>query len=98
MVAHPFHEMPPIAPGDPEPTQLFTCATEPCAEETGSRRVGDRGSRHDHGHEEPQRIHPQMAFTPFDVLAFVIAAFASELGGLDTLTVDAACWRTRVRR
>ena len=31
-----------------------------------------------------------MALAPFDVFAFVIAAFASECSGLDTLAVDAA--------
>jgi len=90
MVAHPCHQRPPIAPLDPEPPQLFTGTAEPCEEKTGSSRVGDRGSRDAHGHQEPQRINQQMAFAPFDVFAVVVAAFASEFCRLDALAVDAA--------
>ena len=90
MVAHPCHQLPPVAPIDPEQPQLFTGIAEPGEEETGASRVRDRGRRDEHGHQESQRINQQMAFAPFDVFAFVIAAFASEFRRLDALAVDAA--------
>src|SRR5215813_10794274 len=96
MVAHPFHQLPPVAPIDPEQPQLFTGTAAPGEEETGASRVRDRGRRDEHGHQESQRINQQMALTPFDVFAFVVAAFASEFRGLDALAVDAARRRVLV--
>ena len=90
MVAHPFHQLPPVAPIDPEQPQLFTGTAAPGEEETGASRVRDGGRRDEHSHQEAQRINQQMAFAPFDVFAFVLAAFASEFRGLDALAVDAA--------
>src|SRR6185503_3762306 len=90
MVAHPIHQLPPIAPIDPEQPQLFTGTAELGEEETGASRVRDGGCRANHGHQESQCINQQMACAPFDVFAFVVAAFASEVCGLDALAVDAA--------
>ena len=90
MLGDPFHQLPSIRTINPDQPQLFTGATESCAEETGSSRIGDRSSCDDHGHQEPQGIDQQMAFTPFDVFAFVVAALPSQFRGLDALTVETA--------
>src|SRR5215471_15656294 len=90
MMAHPVHQLPPIAPIDPEQPHLFTGTAEPGEEETGASRVRDGGCRDEYGHQESQRINQQMAFTPFDVFACVVATFAAECRGLDALAVDAA--------
>ena len=78
MVAHPVHQLSPIASIDPEQPQLFTGTAEPGEEETGTRRVRDTGRRDEHGQQESQRLNQQMAFAPLDVFAFVVAAFASD--------------------
>src|SRR5215475_11560979 len=96
MVVHPVYQLPPITPIDPEQPQLFTSPAAPGEEETGASRVRDGGRRDEHGHQESQRINYQMAFAPFDVFAFVVAAFASEFRGLDALAVDAARRRVLV--
>src|SRR4029450_10361919 len=96
MLAHPVSQLSPIGPIDPEQAQLFTGAAELGEEETSPRRVGDGGGGDDHRHQEPQRIDQQMAFAPFDVFAFVVAALPSKLRGLDALTVEAAGRRVLV--
>src|SRR4030095_11313590 len=96
MLAPPVSQLSPIGPIDPEQAQLFTGAAELGEEETSPRRVGDGGGGDDHRHQEPQRIDQQMAFAPFDVFAFVVAALPSKLRGLDALTVDAARRRVLV--
>src|SRR5215470_13653223 len=90
MLGDPVHQLPAIRPIHPEQPQLFTGATEACAEETGPRRIGDRSGCDDHGHQEPQGIDQQMAFPPFDVFAFVVAALPSQFRGLDALAVETA--------
>src|SRR5262249_17313734 len=96
MVADPVHQLPPIAPIDPEQPQLFTGTAEPGAEEPGARRVRDGGRRDEPGHQESQRLNQQMAFAPFDIFAFVIATLPSQFCGLNALTVDAARRRVLV--
>src|SRR5215475_1335251 len=96
MVADTVHQLPAIASIDPEQTQLFTGTAQPCEEETGPRRVRDGGGRDDDRHQEPQCIDHQMAFAPFDVFAFVIAALPAQFRGFDALTVDTARRRVLV--
>src|SRR4029453_7155423 len=90
MLGDPFHQLPSIRAINPDQPQLFTGAPESCEEETGPSRIGDRSSCDDHGHQEPQRIDQQMAFTPFDVFAFVVAALPSQVCGFDALAVETA--------
>jgi len=89
-VAHPCHQLSPIAPIDPEQPQLCTGAAESRKAQAGPRWVGDRGGRDKHGHQEPERIDQQRAFAPFDVFALVVAALPSQFRGLDALTVETA--------
>ena len=90
MLGDPVHQLSAIRPINPEQPQLFTGAPESCEEETGPRRIGDRSGCDDHGHQEPQGIDHQMAFPPFDVFAFVVAALPSQFRGLDALAVETA--------
>jgi len=90
MLAPPVYHLPPIASIDPQPPQLFTGAAEPCDETTRPRRIGDRGGRHAHSHQAPQRSDQQMALPPFDVFAFVVATLPSQFCGLDALAVEPA--------
>ena len=96
MLAHPVSQLSPLGPIDPEQAQLCTGAAELGEEETSPRRVGDGGGGDAHRHQEPQRIDQQRAFAPFDVFAFVVAAFASKFCRLDALAVEAACRRVLV--
>src|SRR5215831_17479464 len=90
MLGDPFHQLPSIRAINPDQPELFTGAPESCEEETGPSRIGDRSRCDYHSHQEPQRIDQQMAFTPFDVFAFVVAALPSQFRGFDALAVEAA--------
>ncbi len=90
MLVDPCDQLPPIASIDPEPSQLFAGVAEPCEEAAGSRRVGDRGRRDAHCHQEPQRIHQQMACASLDIFAFIVAVFSPKCGGCDAWAVEAA--------
>src|SRR5262249_21647162 len=90
MLGDPFHQLPTIGPIDPDEPQLFTGTAKPGEEEARPSGVGHGGRRHDDGHQEPKGIDQQMTFAPFDIFTFVVAAFASQLGGLDALAVEAA--------
>ena len=89
-VAHPVHQLPPLASSAPEPPQLFPGTAEPGAEETGPRRVRDGGRRAEPGPQESPRSNPQRAVAPWDVWAFVVAAVASAVRALDAGAVAAA--------
>ena len=89
MVAHLFHQLPPIGPIDPDQTQLFTGPAESGKEQARPRRVRHRGSRDDDGQEESQRIHQDMPFAAFDIFAFIVAPLAPEFGRLHTLAIEA---------
>ena len=39
MLAYPVSQLPPIAPLDPEPSQFFPGAAEPCAKDAGASSV-----------------------------------------------------------
>src|SRR5262252_202206 len=90
MLADPVHQLPAIRTINPEQPQLFTGAPESCEEETSPSRIGDRSGCDDHGHQEPPGIDHQMALTPFDVFAFVVAALPSQFRSLDALAVETA--------
>ena len=90
MLAHLLDQLAAIGAIDPEQPQLFTGAAEPRKEQAGPRGVGHGGCRDQHGHQEPQRIDEEMPFAPFDVFAFVVAAFPSQFRGLDALAIKAA--------
>ena len=90
MLGDPVHQLSAIRPINPEQPQLFTGAPESCEEEMGPRRIGDRSGCDDHGQQEPQGIDHQMAFPPFDVFAFVVAALPSQFRGFDALAVETA--------
>ena len=90
MLAHPVDQLAAIGAIDPEQPQLFTGTAKPGEEEARPSGVGHGGRRHDDGHQEPKGSDQQMTLAPFDIFAFVVAAFASQLGGLDALAVEAA--------
>src|SRR5215510_10148606 len=90
MLAHPCHQLSPIAPITLEQPPFFTGAAEPCQQQAGPSGVGHRSSCDQYSHQEAQGINQQMAFVPFDVFAFVVAAFPTQFRGLDTLAVEAA--------
>src|SRR5215470_17007677 len=96
MLGDPLHHLPTIGPIDPDEPQLFTGTAEPRQEEPSPCGVGHGSRRHQDGQQEPERIDQHMPFAPFDVFAFVVAAFASQLGGLDTLAVETARRRVLV--
>src|SRR5262245_48400629 len=56
----------------------------------GRRPIIGRGRRDGHSQEQTQRIHDDMPFSPGDLLAPVVAPFATDFGPLDGLAVDAA--------
>ena len=88
MLGDPLHQLPTIGPVDPEQPQLVTGPAEPGKEQASPRWVGDRGGRHDHGHQEPQRIDEEMSLAAFDLCPTIVAALATQFGGLDTLAVQ----------
>ncbi len=90
MLGHPVHQLPTIRAVDPNQAQLFTGPAELGKKQPCPRRVRDRGGCDHHQQEEAQRIDQDVAFPAFDVFPFVVAAFASHLGGLDALTVKTA--------
>jgi hypothetical protein len=90
MLAHPFHQLSPIAPLNPEQPQFFTGAAEPCTQQAGPSGVGHRSGRDQYGHQEAQGINQQRALAPFAVFAFVVAAFPAQCHGLDTVAIEAA--------
>jgi hypothetical protein len=90
MLGDPCHQLPTRGPIDPEEPQLFTGTAKPGKAEARPSGVGHGGRRHDDGHQEPKGSDQQMTLAPFDIFAFVVAAFASQLGGRDALAVEAA--------
>src|SRR5262249_40189138 len=96
MLGDPLHQLPTRGPIDPDEPQLCTGAAAPRQEEPGPCGVGHGSRRHQDGQQEPERIDPHMPCAPFDVFAFVVAAFASQLGGLDALAGETARRRVLV--
>src|SRR5215467_8123559 len=88
MLGDPLHQLPTRGPIAPDEPQLFTGAAEPRQEEPGPCGVGHGSRRHQDGQQEPERIDPHLPCAPFAVFAFVVAAFASQRGGLDALAVE----------
>jgi len=93
MLAHPVSQRPPLGSLAPEPSPLFTGATQPGEEETRPSRVGDRGGRDEHGQQEAQGLDPHRALPPCDVFPGVVAALPAQFRGLAALASETASRR-----
>jgi len=92
-VADPCHQLSALGPLHPEPPPLFTGAAQPCAEQTGPCRVGDRGGGDASRHQEPQRVDHHLALASCDVFALVVATRAAPCRGLDAWAGETPCRR-----
>jgi len=86
----PRDQLPTIRAIDPDQAQLFAGPSKLSKEEPGSCWIGDRGRRHDHGHEQPQGIDQNMPFASFHLFAAVIATLSAQLRRLDALAIETA--------
>ena len=91
MLGHPRHEVPTIAPLNPDPAQLFTGATEPRTEEPCPRGGRHGGGCDANSPKEPERINAEMPVPAFALFAALIAALPAQCRGLDALAVPTAC-------
>ena len=81
---------------NPDPPQLFPCATEPGKQQPCPNRIGNRGGGYHDDHQQAQRVHEDMPLPPHDLLARIMASDTRDLGRFDALTIQTASGRMRV--
>ena len=87
MLGDPLYQLPTLGPVAPEQPQLCTGPAEPGQEQARPCRVGDRGGRHDHGQQAPQRSDEPRSLAAFALLPTLVAALSPQCGGRDALAV-----------
>ncbi len=90
MLRSPSHQLATIRAINAHLPQLLACSSQARNELPCTRWVRHRGCRHHHRQHQSQRIHEQMALAPAHQLAVAKASLVGEVGGLDTLAVQAA--------
>ncbi len=74
-----------VHPQNAEPGEPAQHAAQ---QQLGTRAFSGAGRGHDHAEHQPQSIHQQMAFAPFDAFAGIVTHRATVTGGLHALTVE----------
>ena len=93
MQSHPRHQLATIGPIDPDEAQLFARPIQALEEKPRPVTFLHRGGGHHDYQKQSQGVHQQMALTPLDLLARIIATNTPNLGSLDALAIQASCRR-----
>lgn len=96
MQDYPCEQMTAIGSLDPDATELFAGSPQALEEQPGTCCVGYARRCDNHGHQQTQRVHQDMAFATCDVFARVIATDTRSLGRFHALAVQGTCGRMLV--